>query len=114
MATDRLALVLHPHRDATDVVRTVVRWARAHDAEVLARAEDATRAGADVRAVEAAELAATCDTVVTVGGDGTLAVEIDGSPVRDAGPGDSWTCRCSRTPASSSASTRRPTSNAAA
>jgi NAD+ kinase len=72
VAPDRLALVLHPRRDVTDVVRTVVQWAGSHGAEVLVRAEDAARAGADVRPVDAAELAAACDTVVSVGGDGTM------------------------------------------
>jgi NAD+ kinase len=72
VTTDRLALVLHPRRDATAVVGTVVRWARAHDAEVLVRTEDAARAGTEVRPVDTGELAATCDAVVSVGGDGTM------------------------------------------
>jgi NAD+ kinase len=68
----RFALVLHPRRDVSPVVRTVVRWAEEHGAEVLVRSTDAHRIGAGVRAVEADELAGGCDAVLSVGGDGTM------------------------------------------
>jgi NAD+ kinase len=68
----RFALVLHPHRDVSAVVETVVRWAKEHGSEVLVRSEDAHRVGDGVRIVEAAELAASCDAVVSIGGDGTM------------------------------------------
>jgi NAD+ kinase len=72
VAADRFALVLHPRRDVSDVVASVVRWAQRHSAEVLVRSADAHRVGAGVRAVGADELARTCDAVVSVGGDGTM------------------------------------------
>jgi NAD+ kinase len=72
VTSDRFALVLHPRRDVSAVVASVVRWAQRRGAEVLVSSADAHRVGAGVRAVEAGELAAGCDAVVSVGGDGTM------------------------------------------
>jgi NAD+ kinase len=68
----RLALVLHPRRDVSAVVATVLRWAKEHGVEVAVRTEDADRVGIGVRAVESAELTSGCTAVVSVGGDGTM------------------------------------------
>jgi NAD+ kinase len=54
------------------VVASVVRWAQRHDAEVLVSSAEFHRVGSEVRAVEADELARTCDAVLSVGGDGTM------------------------------------------
>ncbi|MHA6615759.1 NAD(+)/NADH kinase [Pseudonocardia sp. DLS-67] len=72
MASHRFALVLHPRRDVSAVVDSVVRWAQRHGAEVLVGSADAGRVCAGVRAVEPGELARSCDAVVSVGGDGTM------------------------------------------
>lgn len=72
MASHRFALVLHPRRDVSAVVASVVRWAQRNGAEVLVGSADAGRVGAGVRAVEPGELARGCDAVVSVGGDGTM------------------------------------------
>lgn len=72
VATHRFALVLHPRRDVSEVVASVVRWAQPHGAEVLVESADAHRVGAGVRAVEADELSRSCDAVVSIGGDGTM------------------------------------------
>lgn len=72
MTATRFALVLHPRRDVSAVVDTVVRWAKEHGAEVVVRSEDAHRVGEGVGVVEVGELAAGCAAVVSVGGDGTM------------------------------------------
>lgn len=72
MASPRLALVLHPRRDVSAVVGSVVRWAQRHGAEVLVGSADAGRVGPGVRSVEPGELARGCDAVVSIGGDGTM------------------------------------------
>lgn len=68
----RLALVLHPCRDVSAIVATVVRWAQQHGVEVTVQPQDAPRVGDGVRAVETAEFVAGCVAVVSVGGDGTM------------------------------------------
>lgn len=69
---NRLGLVLHPTRDVTDVVRTVLAWATRHDVTVAVRAEDGGRVPTEVVQLDRTELASTCDALVSVGGDGTM------------------------------------------
>ena len=47
-------------------------WARSHGAEVLVREDDAGRVPGGVRAVPEAEIAASADALVSLGGDGTM------------------------------------------
>jgi NAD+ kinase len=68
----RLGLVLHPGRDCSAPVETVVAWARSHGAQVLARPEDAARCPEGVQAAAPEELAATVNAIVSLGGDGTM------------------------------------------
>src|SRR3954452_14598241 len=68
----QIGLVLHPRRDPGNVAGTIVGWARSHGAEVLVRAEDAGRVPGGVRAVPEAEIAASADALVSLGGDGTM------------------------------------------
>lgn len=68
----RVGLVLHPTRDVTDVVRTVLEWATRHDTGVAVRSEDGPRVPPEVIRLGAAELATSCDALVSVGGDGTM------------------------------------------
>lgn len=68
----RLGLVLHPRSDPTAVVRTITAWARSHGKQVIVDARDAARVPDDVRPVSPAELADQADSLVSLGGDGTL------------------------------------------
>jgi len=68
----QIGLVLHPRRDPGEVAGTIVGWARSHGAEVLVRADDADRVPDGVRAVPEAEVAASADALVSLGGDGTM------------------------------------------
>jgi NAD+ kinase len=70
--TGRLGLVLHPRSDATAVVRTITAWARSHGKQVIVDARDAARVPDDVQPVSTAELADQADSLVSLGGDGTL------------------------------------------
>jgi NAD+ kinase len=72
MANPRIGLVLHPRRDPGDVAGTIADWARSHGSDVVVREADAARVPAGVEALPEEELAATADTLVSLGGDGTL------------------------------------------
>ena len=67
----RLGLVLHPVRDVGAEVRIVLAWAQEHDVDVVGLLADAPRLDG-VRAVAEEEFVATCDAVVSMGGDGTM------------------------------------------
>jgi NAD+ kinase len=68
----RLGLVLHPTADPTPVVEKVTRWARSHDKEMVVDARDAARVPSYVEAVSRAELVSDVDSVISLGGDGTM------------------------------------------
>ncbi|MEU1586630.1 NAD(+)/NADH kinase [Micromonospora sp. NPDC005710] len=68
----RLGLVLHPTRDASAVVGTIVAWAAEHHAALAVREQDRHRVPEAVRKVPEDELAATSDMLVAIGGDGTM------------------------------------------
>jgi NAD+ kinase len=67
-----IGLVLHPRRDPGLVLDEIGAWAAAHGSRLLMRPGDATRWGGQVTVVSDAELAERADTVVSLGGDGTM------------------------------------------
>jgi NAD+ kinase len=68
----RWGLVLHPTRDVTEVVRTIIDWAGRHGVGLAVRAEDRHRVPPEVAAVPADALARECDALISIGGDGTM------------------------------------------
>jgi NAD+ kinase len=69
----RIGLVLHPTRDCSAAVAQVADWAREGGAELVATTADARRVGVDgVLPVPEEVLAATCDGIIAMGGDGTI------------------------------------------
>src|SRR4051794_3732951 len=66
-----LGLVLHPTSDPAAVVGKIASWARSHGKEVIADARDAARVPG-VEAVSEPELIERSDSLVSLGGDGTL------------------------------------------
>jgi len=71
MGAVQIALVLHPHNDVTEVAERAVAFAARQGVEVMVRAADAGRVRGAVP-VGADELAAECDGVLSLGGDGTM------------------------------------------
>lgn len=71
MEVVQIALVLHPRNDVTAVAERAVAVAAELGAEVLVRAADARRVPGAVP-VSTDELAAECDGVLSLGGDGTM------------------------------------------
>ncbi|MEW1585577.1 NAD(+)/NADH kinase [Micromonospora vinacea] len=68
----RLGLVLHPTRDVSPVVGTIVAWAAEHHAVLAVREQDRHRVPEPVRGVPEEELAPGSDMLVAIGGDGTM------------------------------------------
>lgn len=69
----RIGLVLHPRADCSPAVARVVQWTSTHGVELVASDEDVARLSVDgVVAVPVAELAATTEGLIALGGDGTL------------------------------------------
>ena len=68
----RLGLVLHPRSDPTPVVEKLMSWARSHGKQVIVDARDAARISADVEPVSEAQLVDQADTLISLGGDGTM------------------------------------------
>ena len=67
-----LGLVLHPSSDAMPVAEKITSWARSHGKHVLVDSRDAARVPADVDPVSEAQLIDRADSVVSLGGDGTM------------------------------------------
>ncbi|ARF83069.1 ATP-NAD kinase [Kitasatospora aureofaciens] len=67
-----VGLVLHPERTCAPIVDAVVRWSRARGAKVLGLAAEVARIGCEAVPVEADEMAASADLVISLGGDGTM------------------------------------------
>src|SRR4051812_42014113 len=68
-----MGLVLHPRRDCSPAVSRVVAWTSTHGVELLATADDVARLGlTGVTPVTREELAASSDSLIALGGDGTL------------------------------------------
>ncbi|MCZ7438589.1 NAD(+)/NADH kinase [Micromonospora sp. WMMC241] len=72
MAGYVFGLVLHPTRDVSEVVETVTGWAARHGKTLAIRAEDRHRVPPSVEPVPSNELAAHCDALISIGGDGTM------------------------------------------
>ena len=68
----RLGLVLHPRSDPTPVVEKLTSWARSHGKQVIVDARDAARISDDVEPVSEAQLVDQADTLISLGGDGTM------------------------------------------
>jgi NAD+ kinase len=69
----RIGLVLHPRRDCSRAVDQVSAWTSRHDVELVASADDVERLGVTgLTPVSVEGLAATCDGLIALGGDGTL------------------------------------------
>jgi NAD+ kinase len=69
----RIGLVLHPGRDCSPAVGQILAWTSSHGVELVASTDDVTRLGvAGLTPVTVEELAATCDGIIALGGDGTL------------------------------------------
>jgi NAD+ kinase len=67
-----IGLVVHPSKVVDESARTVVAWAREHDAEVVVRPQDAARLGTEVTVLDEPGFLACVDAVVSLGGDGTM------------------------------------------
>lgn len=64
-------MVLHPRRDPSEAVAAILDWTRRRGADVVGLPGEVDRIGADVAEVEPAALA-SCDLLVSLGGDGTM------------------------------------------
>ena len=68
----KVGLVLHPARDSKQAIGTILDWARSRRVEVLGLKEEVQRIDCEAVPVAQAELAATSDLVISLGGDGTM------------------------------------------
>jgi NAD+ kinase len=67
-----LGMVLHPRRDSTEAVDTILGWAAARDVTVLGLADEVGRLDSKAVTVGADAMAAGADLLVALGGDGTV------------------------------------------
>jgi NAD+ kinase len=67
-----VGLVLHPKRDSADAVSAMLGWAARREIKVLGIEAEIARLNCAAVAVPAADLAARCDLLVALGGDGTM------------------------------------------
>jgi NAD+ kinase len=67
----RVGVVLHPRREPGEAMGAVLGWADALGAEVVGLPDEVDRIGDGIRAVDERVLA-TCDLLVSFGGDGTM------------------------------------------
>jgi NAD+ kinase len=68
----RIGLVLHPHRDDTTIMETVLGWVGSHGGRVLVRASDAQRCPSGIESIVDDEFIDQLDAVISLGGDGTM------------------------------------------
>lgn len=68
----RIGLVLHPHRDDTTIMETVLGWVGSHGGRVLAREADAARCPAGIESVAEDRFLDELDALISLGGDGTM------------------------------------------
>jgi NAD+ kinase len=64
-------MVLHPRRDSGEAVAAILDWTARHGAAVVGLPGEVDRIGASVAEVDPAALA-SCDMLVSLGGDGTM------------------------------------------
>jgi NAD+ kinase len=67
-----LGLVLHPRRDSSEAVGSILRWAAGRGVTVLGLAEEVGRIDCAAVVVPAATIATRADLLVALGGDGTV------------------------------------------
>src|SRR4051794_5004332 len=67
-----VGLVLHPRRDCSEAMDTLVAWARQRQVTVLGLADEVARIDGDARPVTEAQLVEHADLLVSFGGDGTM------------------------------------------
>lgn len=68
----RIGLVLHPHRDDTTIMETVLAWVGAHGGRVLVRAQDAERCPDGIECVPDDAFVDQINALISLGGDGTM------------------------------------------
>ena len=67
-----VGMVLHPERDCTGAVGSILEWAARRDIQVLGIDTEIRRLACTAEAVTAAELRQRADLLVSLGGDGTM------------------------------------------
>ena len=67
-----VGIVLHPERDCTGAVGSILEWADRRDIQVLGIDTEVRRLACTAEAVTAAELRQRADLLVSLGGDGTM------------------------------------------
>jgi NAD+ kinase len=67
-----VGLVLHPKRDSTTAIDTIIGWARQRQVTVLGLYDEVDRIDCSAVAVEATQLAEQAALLVSLGGDGTM------------------------------------------
>src|SRR5579862_1603592 len=67
-----VGMVLHPERDCTGAVGSILEWAARRDIQVLGIDTEIRRLACTAEAVTAAELRRRADLLVSLGGDGTM------------------------------------------
>src|SRR5258705_11377817 len=67
-----VGIVLHPERDCTGAVGSILEWADRRDIQVLGIDTEVRRLACTAEAVTAAELRQRADLLGSLGGDGTM------------------------------------------
>ncbi len=67
-----VGMVLHPERDCSGAVRSILDWAARRQIQVLGLATEMRRIACTAESVSAEELRRRADLVVSLGGDGTM------------------------------------------
>jgi len=67
-----VGIVLHPERDCTGAVGSILEWADRRDIQVLGIDTEVRRLACTAEAVTAGELRKRADLLVSLGGDGTM------------------------------------------
>ncbi|MDT7682007.1 MAG: kinase, partial [Pseudonocardiales bacterium] len=67
-----VGVVLHPRRDNAQAVEAIAAWAKSRSVRVLGLAEELDRLRDLAEPVDADQLAAEVDLLVSLGGDGTM------------------------------------------
>ncbi|SIQ96321.1 NAD(+)/NADH kinase [Micromonospora avicenniae] len=67
-----LGLVLHPTRDASEVIAIIADWAARHGKSLAVRTEDRHRVPPNVESYPTDELVKRASALISIGGDGTM------------------------------------------
>jgi NAD+ kinase len=67
-----VGVVLHPRRDCSATMRTIIDWTRDRGGQVLGMASEITRIDGEAVAVAPEELPLRADLILSLGGDGTM------------------------------------------